>query len=234
MLKSFTPVIIMLTGYLAKIDTVTTPVMISVLIISLGTAATCSFTPQLNMVGIFIMFLSELTEAIRLVMTQYFLQQLKFGVTEGQYVLAPACAFWLFLASFIFEWPTMLEKEGWRVIVQHPFHFLLASSLGIGVNFISYYVIQYTSSLTMKILGTVRNICMVVIGVFWYKEIVTMNQANGYGLALVGFVGYNLSKMGYFDMNSPLMIELRKYLPIAAKSNVKVSDEEQGLLLTKS
>ena len=42
MLKSFTPVIIMLTAYLASIESPTAPVVYSVIVISIGTAATCS------------------------------------------------------------------------------------------------------------------------------------------------------------------------------------------------
>ena len=83
MLKSFTPVIIMITAYFARIEIPTTPVIYSIFVISLGTAATCSFTPQLSLIGIFVMFLAELTEAIRLVLTQFLLQNLKFGVVEG-------------------------------------------------------------------------------------------------------------------------------------------------------
>jgi hypothetical protein len=107
MLKSFTPVIIMATGklvlvsflcpyhltslltvgYFANIEHVSMPVCISVIIISLGTATTCSSTPKLSFLGMLVMFCSEFAEAIRLIMTQFFLQQLKFGVIESQYVL---------------------------------------------------------------------------------------------------------------------------------------------------
>ena len=52
-------------------------------VISLGTAGTCSFNADFNVIGIAIMFAAELAEAIRLIFTQYFLQQLKFGVVEG-------------------------------------------------------------------------------------------------------------------------------------------------------
>ena len=51
--------------------------------------------------GLLVMLLAEVTEAVRLVLTQFLLQNLKFGVVEGQYVLAPASAFWLFLASAV-------------------------------------------------------------------------------------------------------------------------------------
>ena len=151
MLKSFTPVIIMLTAYVARIETPTRPVVSSVLVISLGTAMTCSFTPQLSLLGLFVMFLAELTEAVRLVMTQFLLQNMKFGVVEGLYVLAPASAFWLFLASACYEFRDMSNKGAFLVVASNPLTFLAASTMGLGVNFLSYYVIQATSSLTMKV-----------------------------------------------------------------------------------
>mmetsp|Transcript_23114 Transcript_23114/g.25323 ORF Transcript_23114/g.25323 Transcript_23114/m.25323 type:complete len:345 (+) Transcript_23114:184-1218(+) len=223
MLKSFTPVIIMLTGYLANIDIVTLPVCISVLVISAGTATTCSGTPHLNLMGIFIMFLSEFAEAIRLVITQFFLQQLKFGVIESQYVLAPASAFWLFSASLFLEFPTMYEKGSFQVVLENPGTFLVAACTGIGVNFITYFVIQYTSSLSMKILGTVRNIMMVVIGVLFYQEIITSSQAFGYTISLAGFVAYNLAKMGYFDQCNA---QLGKIARLHSRSDDEGGDEE--------
>jgi hypothetical protein len=199
MLKSFTPVILMITGYLANIDIPTMPVIYSVLIIAFGTAATCSFSPEFSFLGIFIMFLAELTEAIRLICTQFFLQQLKFGVVEGQYVLAPASAFWLFLASFIYESKAMYEKNALGTITSNIPIFIIASFMGIGVNYLSYLVIQSTSSLTMKILGTARNVMVIIIGVLFYAEVITLHEGLGYLIALVGFVGYNLAKSGYFE-----------------------------------
>ena len=97
------------------------------------------------------MFLAELTEAVRLVMTQFLLQNMKFGVVEGLYVLAPASAFWLFLASAGYEFRDMSNKGAFLVVAANPLTFLAASTMGLGVNFLSYYVIQATSSLTMKV-----------------------------------------------------------------------------------
>ena len=62
MLKSFTPVIIMITGVLAKVDNPNLPTILSIFIIAVGTAATCSFTPQLSIIGVIIMLLSEICE----------------------------------------------------------------------------------------------------------------------------------------------------------------------------
>ena len=204
MLKSFTPVIILLTGYFAKIENPNQTTILSVLIISLGTAATCTFTADANITGLLIMLMAEATEAIRLLMTQFLLQNLKFGVVEGQYVLAPASAFWLFLASAVFELNTMVEKNAFMIILRNPITFLLASGLGLAVNFLSYFVIQATSSLTMKVLGTARNVLTILLGVLFYGETVSINEGLGYSLALVGFAGYNAAKGGAWNVISIL------------------------------
>lgn len=151
MLKSFTPVVILACGYIALVEKPSFPIIYAVLIISIGTAATCSFSPSFSAVGLVIMFASILSEAIRLVLTQFFLQQLKFGVVEGLYVLAPASAFWLLLASLFLEFPTMISTGAFRTFLGSIHYFLAASAMGVVVNFVSYLVIQCTSSLTMKV-----------------------------------------------------------------------------------
>ena len=140
------------------------------------------------------MFVAELTEALRLLLTQFLLQNLKFGVIEGQYILAPASAFWLFGASAVFEWRKMYDDGAFLIIWQNPLPFALAGFLGLGINFLSYYVIQATSSLTMKVLGTLRNILTIGMGIVFYGETVSMTEGLGYSLALLGFVCYNASK----------------------------------------
>mmetsp|Transcript_2777 Transcript_2777/g.2912 ORF Transcript_2777/g.2912 Transcript_2777/m.2912 type:complete len:358 (+) Transcript_2777:125-1198(+) len=199
MLKSFTPVIIMIVGYLARIENPSRPVILSIMVISIGTATTCSFTPQLNLLGLLVMFLAEVTEAVRLVLTQFLLQNLKFGVVEGQYVIAPASAFWLFLASAIYEFPTMIKANAFSTIFANPMTFVAASTMGLGVNFMTYYVIQATSGLTMKVLGTVRNIFTIFLGFLFYKEVISVNEGLGYTIALLGFAAYNIAKSGYYD-----------------------------------
>jgi drug/metabolite transporter (DMT)-like permease len=86
MLKAFCPVVVFFTAYIAGIETLSKPVLASITIISLGTAATCSFTPEISYIGILIMFAGELAEAIRTVIVQNMLKNLQFGVIEGMYV----------------------------------------------------------------------------------------------------------------------------------------------------
>ena len=103
MLKSFTPVIVMAFLYLAGmfdvdlisilrdltlifclgVEKPSKPVILAIFVISVGTATTCSFTLEYNVLGLFVMFISEAAEAIRLVLTQFLLKNMKFGVIEG-------------------------------------------------------------------------------------------------------------------------------------------------------
>jgi drug/metabolite transporter (DMT)-like permease len=189
MLKSFTPVVVMAFLFVFGIESPSRPVIISIFFISIGTAVTCSYTPNASILGILVMLLSEVFEAVRLVLTQFLLKDLKFGIVEGQYVLSPASAFCLFGSSLIYEVPRMIETKDYRVIWRHPLDFVSTCMLGVAVNFLSYFVIQRTSSLTLKVLVMFRNFMVIVVGIIYYGEETSTNEFLGYGLALIGFVG---------------------------------------------
>lgn len=215
MLKSFTPVIILVCSTLTGLEFPSQMTILSIAVISVGTAVTSSFVPELSIVGLGVMFMSELSEAIRLLMTQFLLQNLKFGVIEGQYVLAPAAAFWLGCAACIFEGQKMVDNGAFAIMAANPAPFFVASALGLCVNFLSYLVIQTTSSLTMKVLGTARTILTICVGVVIWGENIGLKSMFGYGLSLAGFVSYNLSKMrlkGFVKITLPVALTSR--LPI--------------------
>ena len=84
--------------------------------------------------------------------------------------------------------PSQILFDNWHL-------FLLAASMGFGVNGMAFMVIQKASSLTLKILGTVKNAGLVWLGVLLFGESVTLMQGGGYIISLVGFGLYNYYKM---------------------------------------
>ena len=84
MLKSFTPVVVMIFLYFTGIEYPNKQIIISILIISFGTALTCTYTPNASVLGMIIMLMSEIFEAVRLVLTQFLLKDVKMGVVEGE------------------------------------------------------------------------------------------------------------------------------------------------------
>ena len=220
MLKCFAPVVVLFGSILTGQERPQTSVILAVSLITLGTIATVEFSPESSAVGLACAFTAEMAEATRLLYSQYFLQDMKYGVMEGLYILMPACAVCLFSASMLIELPTMVEKHAFSIILSNPFVFSFAAFAGIAVNYLGYALLQVTSGLTLKILGSVRSIGLVYIGVLFYDEQVTRKEMIGYGIAMIGLIFYNLAKSGYFDG----IIK-----PIDDKSNEKEKKKEEVL-----
>lgn len=108
---------------------------------------------------------------------------------------APACVFWLAIGSMIFEVQRMLAANAFAKIVASPVLYGSAAAMGFMVNATAYLTIQLAGSLTVKVLGTVKNAVVVWLGVLLWAEPVTMLQLGGYGASIVGFAMYNWHKM---------------------------------------
>lgn len=146
------------------------------------------------MLGISIMLAAEFTEAVRLILVQKFLQSLKFGVLESQYFLAPAGAVCLMGASMLTEFPSMSREGAFGTIQAHPLLFFCAGTLGVGVHFLGFMVVQQTNGVTLKVLGTARNAGLVMLSVWAYGELVSGLQAIGYTVSLTFFALYSYYK----------------------------------------
>lgn len=141
------------------------------------------------------MIIAEFMEALKLVMTQKLLKSLEFSTVEGLYYLAPANLFWMACFAAFVEVPKFIQNGGLLIVYQNVHLFLLASLLGFLVNFVGLMVIRATSSLTLKILATIRNVGLVIVSVLLFSEVVTALQAFGYGVSIIGFALYNYVKM---------------------------------------
>lgn len=194
MCKACTPVIVTGMLYIAQVESPSKRVMTSLIYICVGTFVTTTFEPHLSMIGLFCMFLAESFEATRLALTQYLLQNLHFSVIEGQYILAPATALSLIVASLVFEGPAIVENDSFSIMLNNPVTFFFAATLGLAVNLLSMAVVKVTNSVTLKVLGTARGVGLVLYGIVFFGEEVTAQEAAGYALTLVGFALYTKAK----------------------------------------
>lgn len=195
MLKAFTPATTLVILWASGIEVPSTRVLLSVLVICLGTAVTSVGEGSLNMVGLALMLSAELAEAVRLVLTQKLLQNLRFGVVEGQYYLAPVSAVWLFTAAAVHEVPRALRTEAWRVVLAHPLAFAASALLGFSVSFCSFLVIKSTNSVTLKVLGLARSAGLIVWSALVMGEHIGPMELGGYSFTLLAFVAYNYLRM---------------------------------------
>lgn len=102
------------------------------------------------------------------------------GTVEGLMHLAPACALWLVLGVLAVEWPQMSEEGALGLMRAKPLLYLAAAAMGFLVNALAYVVIQTANSLTLKVLGTVKNAMVVWIGVAFIGDIITGLQVSDF------------------------------------------------------
>lgn len=195
MLKAFTPVITMCFLFAFKMEAPTQIMILSTLGIAVGTAISSAGEANFSLTGIFYMMCSETAEALRLVLTQKLMAGFKMHPIEGLMYLAPACAFWLLLGSLIFEYPQMVAEGTIELVKAHPHYYLACAMMGFLTNALAFGVIKVTSSLTLKVVGTVKNSATVLFGVLLFGDVVTFTQLVGYTMSTVGFGFYNYGKM---------------------------------------
>lgn len=195
MLKSFTPIVTMIALFAFNLEYPSKKLVTSVVFIGIGTAVSTAGEVNFSLLGIAIMFLSETFEALRLVGTQILLTGLKFHPVEGLMHLAPACFMWLMVGSIAMEAKSMITNNALAMVGAKPLHFMGAAAMGFAVNLLAYIVIQTASSLTLKVLGTVKNVVVVLLGVFVLSEKVTALEALGYCVSILAFYWYQKIKL---------------------------------------
>ena len=83
-----------------------------------------------------------------------FQDSVKFSIVEGQYWLAPASAMSLVGFSIALEWPTIIKENKMEIVLANLHLFVASAFMGLLVNYVSFLVVQTTSSITLKILNT--------------------------------------------------------------------------------
>lgn len=187
MFKAFTPAITLFVLFMSGVESPSRPVTLSVLTMCLGMSITCLGEVNFSTIGVSLIFAAQLCEAMRLVLMQRFIKELKFPAIELQYYRAPACAAVLLVAAGFTEFREIYETGKISRMIENIHLFLLQSFLGFAVNIVNSLVIKISNSVTLKVLAVVRNAALVFINMFFFGEVVTGRQFSGYGVLLVAF-----------------------------------------------
>jgi len=197
MLKAGTPAITLFIVWAAGLSNPSSRIVIAVLIISLGVAISSVTSDQSSwsFIGFFIMFLSEVSEAVRCALIQYLLADLKFSALEGLSYFAPTALIWMIALIVFHELPQFIHNQGFLIIYDNIHLFTLCFVLGFFVNVAGFFVMKTTSVVTLKILAQIRNIGLILVNVIFWKEVVTSFQALGYLVTLAGFAWYQYESL---------------------------------------
>ena len=196
-LKAFTPIVVTAVAVVLLGKRPTVPVVASLALLCAGSSVTAAEDVSVTMFGVLLACGSASTEAVRLVLTQFVLQDCSFSLWESQYYLAPAAAVCLVSTGLYYEGGALRESGDLRLLAGAPLAVAGAASLGLGVQLLTAAVIQGPGAVTLKVLSQVRNAGLVLVGVVLYGEHVSLPQLLGYVVSLAAFASYN-----YFESRS--------------------------------
>lgn len=196
MFKALNPVIVICVQRVLAPSLLPSPAAIGCAgVIVAGTLLQMRGEVALSLTGLALVLISDVGEATALVMGEVLLRVKSLTPMETLYFVAPAIALNLGFMAAVLEWPRLVKRDGFSVATQHPEYFIACAVLGVVVNFLSFMAVQATSAVTLKILGPVRTIALVMVGVFFCNETVSALTAVGYMISLFGFAAYHYVQM---------------------------------------
>eukprot|EP00931_Biecheleriopsis_adriatica_P064891 TRINITY_DN39565_c0_g1_i2.p1 TRINITY_DN39565_c0_g1~~TRINITY_DN39565_c0_g1_i2.p1 ORF type:complete len:374 (+),score=57.86 TRINITY_DN39565_c0_g1_i2:39-1124(+) len=191
MLKAFSPAVIMAVAYLAGLQIPSQGELGCVVLIITGTLFEVRGETHATITGLSLMFMSELFEAVNLVLSQRMFTSSKLTVVEALYIVSPVSAGCLALLITVHELPRMASTlDGASFLAVLP-DLCIAATLGLLVNFFGFTVLQATSAVTFKVLNIMRGLGVIIVGIVFYGEDCSLLEALGYGVSICGFCGYS-------------------------------------------
>lgn len=190
MLKALTPVYILICLAAFKVEFPTRQAVFAVCLISLGTIVSSLGELRFSLTGFLLQTAADLFEGSRLVLIQMLLSDNGLSPVESLYYIYPATGFSQFLMVLLYERSAVTDPKNWKLVADNWPLFLFATLLGIGVNFVGANVIKHTSSLMLKLVGVVRNNCLVLLSILFLGDTTTAVQIIGYVVSVGGFIWY--------------------------------------------
>jgi len=208
MMKAFTPATTMAALTMLGKPALTTEVL-AVFFICIGTVIAAYGEMHLTITGLFCIGMAELSECVRLVMTQLLLTDHKFSIVEALMFITPAGAMWLTMGSIVFELEDMVVDGASAIVSAQFIKFVAAGCLGFIVNTAGFLVIQTSGAVALKVLGTARNAGLIVFCAVFMGEHITALESCGYVVALTAFSYYS-----YLQLTKPAPAVVKSLPPV--------------------
>ncbi|KAI9100467.1 triose-phosphate transporter family-domain-containing protein [Phlyctochytrium arcticum] len=190
MLKSATPVVVLLMSWLFGTEKPNLGIFLNVLFITFGITIASYGEINFVLVGFVLQSAALVFESTRLVMIQKLLsgRDLKMEALVGLYYFAPVCAVTNAIVAYLWEGST-INYEAFARVGFWVFIFNGATSFCLNVS--SVMVIKKTSTLILALCGLIKDIGIVGVAPFiFHGEIISAVQGFGYCICLLGLVRY--------------------------------------------
>lgn len=185
-----------------------------------------------NVIGVLFMAAASCSDALRLVVAQKLLKNLKLGPIETQYFTAPICILWMIPAAMLTELPQAIRSNSFALITVHPLAFAASGVSGCLVNLTSFLLVRRTSSMTLKTMTMARNGGLVLFSALLMGESISNLEALGYTGLLGCFAMYTYVKST--EAAKPTAVAPARNLEPADSTGGAESSPTESPLLTNS
>ena len=186
-LKAFAPVVLLLLLFATRLERPSTVLVLSILVISGGTAVAVKGEMDVSIFGTYLMLLSMFFEAVKLIMMQILLVDKEYSAVEGMAVIAPAAIVALLVTTLLLE----DYEDAARKACARPLLFLAASLGGVAVNLATNFMVAATSALTLRIASLVRNVGIIGFSAFIvHDSAISPMEEFGFTLSMCGMALY--------------------------------------------
>jgi drug/metabolite transporter (DMT)-like permease len=193
-LKAFAPVITFGVLIMFGLDRYNVKILGSLCVIVCGSLIACYGELHFTALGLMCMFVAEVSEALRSVGIQLLLVNRKMGLIEGMFYFCPATLVFLTIFTAILEGDKLFNAEHIQVVHEYWYLFCISACLGFLVTLSGLGVVQNAGATLFKAMSQIKNACIILFAVIFYGEQLTWMEVGGYGIAIVGFVLFNIAK----------------------------------------
>ena len=192
MLKATTPVAVLLTSFAFGLEQPSPRLALYIVLISSGIGTACAANVELNTLGLLVQLGAVVTEAVRLALVQLTLSgRYKFSPIGFLYYAAPLCAAVLALPWLFFEGEAVTRHRGAAFRRVGAAMLLANASVAFLLNLSTMALIKNTSALTLNVSGVFKDLFLIGWSVVVSSAVVSATQWTGYGVAMVGVLGYS-------------------------------------------
>ncbi|KAK4089356.1 hypothetical protein PCL_11820 [Purpureocillium lilacinum] len=187
MLNAANPVAVLAVSWIWGVADPSTSTLLNMLLIVAGAAIASFGEIQFSTIGFVFQAGGIIFGAIRLVMIQVLVSRkgMRMDPLVGLYYFGPACAIMTLAAALFIEVPRFrmshLIDAGVGMLV-------LNAAVAFLLNVTTVYLVGRTSGLVMALTGIFKNILLIAVSVVIWNTKITLLQAVGYSLALVGLI----------------------------------------------
>lgn len=198
MMKEANLVLVYILSLIACLETFRFRSILILLFICLATTMTIVGELHFSWTGFFVQGTSQLFECSKIVLQALVLSEAGKKLDAMSYVLivTPICFCVLFVASTViyFIKPELSFAGAWPHFEAWWHILILNSCLAFSVNVVIAFFIKYSSAVAFILAGIVKDVVIVTTGTMLFSEHISILQAVGFFLQLVGILVWSLTK----------------------------------------